>query len=94
MLLADEAAAVGLITAAVESAAVDEAADAMAAELAALAPLTLAAIKRVVLDGAEVPLSEGLDIEAAAMIGIGRTADAREGVASFLERRPPVFRGQ
>ena len=94
MLDADEAAAIGLVTTAVEPAEVDEAAEAMAAQLATLAPLTLAAIKRVVLEGAEVPLAEGLDIEAEAMIRIGRTADAREGVASFLEHRPPLFRGQ
>jgi enoyl-CoA hydratase len=94
LLDAGEAAAIGLVTSACTGDELDDRVGGLAAELAGLAPLTLAAIKRVVLDGLDVPLSAGLDLEAQAMIDIGRTADAGEGVASFLEKRPPVFRGE
>jgi len=91
---ADEAAAIGLVTAACDPEGLDAAVDGLAAELAGLAPLTLAAIKRVILDGAELPLDGGLTLETDAMVGLTKTADALEGVRSFLERRAPRFEGR
>jgi enoyl-CoA hydratase/carnithine racemase len=55
--------------------------------------LTLAAIKRVILDGAEMTLDDGLTLESEAMVQLTKTADALEGVRSFLERRAPRFEG-
>ena len=94
LLDADEAAAIGLVTSACAASDLDATADGLAAELAGLAPLTLAAIKRVVLDGAEMTLDEGLTLETEAMVDLTKTADALEGVRSFLERRTPRFEGK
>ena len=39
-------------------------------------------------------LDEQLELEKEAMRELGRTVDYREGVAAFLEKRKPVFRGE
>jgi enoyl-CoA hydratase/carnithine racemase len=91
---ADEAAVIGLVNTACDPGELDAAAGQLAAELAALAPLTLAAIKRVILEGEDRTLDEGLTLESKAMVELTKTADALEGVRSFLERRTPRFEGQ
>lgn len=90
---ADEAAAIGLVNTACDPGELDVATEGLAAELAALAPLTLAAIKRVILAGEDLTLDEGLTLESKAMVDLTKTADALEGVRSFLERRSPRFEG-
>jgi enoyl-CoA hydratase len=94
MIDADEAAAIGLVNTACEPGDLDGEAARLAAELAALAPLTLAAIKRVVLAAEDLTLEEGLTLEGKAMVELTKTADALEGVRSFLERRNPRFEGR
>jgi len=94
LLDADEAAAIGLVTTACDPDELDAETERLAAELASLAPLTLAAIKRVVLAGEDLTLDEGLTLEGQAMVDLTKTADALEGVRSFLERRAPRFEGQ
>jgi enoyl-CoA hydratase/carnithine racemase len=94
LLGADEAEAVGLVTTACDPDHLEDGVAGLAAELAALAPLTLAAIKAVILDGAEMTLEDGLTLESEAMVRLTKTADALEGVRSFLERRPPRFEGK
>jgi 2-(1,2-epoxy-1,2-dihydrophenyl)acetyl-CoA isomerase len=39
-------------------------------------------------------LDRQLEVEADAMQEAGRTADYREGVAAFLEKRKPAYRGE
>jgi enoyl-CoA hydratase len=94
LLDAGEAAAAGLVTAAYDPGELEGAAGALAGELAGLAPLTLEAIKRVVLDGSQLPLDDALTLETNAMVALTKTADALEGVRSFLERRAPRFEGK
>jgi enoyl-CoA hydratase/carnithine racemase len=94
MLTADDAAAIGLVTEACPPDELSKRADLLAAELAALPPLTAAAIKRCVLEGLDTDVSSGLRIEEREMVAIGMTQDAREGVASFLEKRTPRFVGR
>ena len=94
LLDADEAASIGLVTTACDPDELNAETDGLATELAGLAPLTLAAIKRVVLGGEDLTLDEGLILESKAMVELTKTADALEGVRSFLERRPPRFEGR
>lgn len=68
-------------------------AEALTAHLAARAPLALIAAKRAVL-AAETAQSGGLALERAAFEALLDSADAREGIAAFREKRLPVFRGQ
>jgi enoyl-CoA hydratase/carnithine racemase len=90
---ADEAERIGLITVAIEPHELDGVARGLAAELAALPPLAVREIKRCVDLGLDGPLSSGLALEERGNLALAQTADAREGVAAFNERRPPRFTG-
>jgi enoyl-CoA hydratase/3-hydroxyacyl-CoA dehydrogenase len=61
-----------------------------ARRLAAQAPLAVAEIKRL-SSGAD--LDAGLAQEAAAFAGVFASSDAAEGIAAFIEKRRPRFRG-
>ncbi|MBT8211654.1 MAG: enoyl-CoA delta isomerase 1 [Acidimicrobiia bacterium] len=52
-----------------------------------------AAVKKASIGGYGLPLVEGLEVEAAAFRDVFGTADAREGVAAFLEKRSASFTG-
>jgi enoyl-CoA hydratase/carnithine racemase len=90
---ADEAERIGLITFATEPEDLNRRASQLAAELAALPPLAVREIKRCVDLGLDGPLSTGLALEERGNLALAETADAREGVAAFNERRPPEFKG-
>ncbi|MGD2217343.1 MAG: enoyl-CoA hydratase/isomerase family protein [Gemmatimonadales bacterium] len=51
-------------------------------------------IKRAVCSGLEVPFGEGLAIEREMQQQLFESADAREGLAAYVEKRKPDFRGQ
>ena len=55
--------------------------------------LVLTLLKRSLRHGADMPLSAALPFELA-MIGlVFDSNDAHEGCRAFLEKRPPVFKG-
>ena len=92
-LPAEKAAEWGLIWKCVDDDALDAEVDALAAKLAALPPLGLAAIKAIVRTTGERTLDQELDLQRDEMRRLGFTADYREGVAAFLEKRNATFTG-
>ena len=94
MVDAAEAERIGLADRVVPDAGLEEAALAWADELAAGATAAMTVAKRVMARGVELPLTEALALEAAGFRECFGTADAAEGVAAFLGKRPPRFSGR
>lgn len=67
---------------------------AYAERLAKNAPLALAAIKASLHRALEQPLDAMLTYEMAEQRRLSRTEDVREGIAAFLEKREPVYKGR
>jgi enoyl-CoA hydratase/carnithine racemase len=90
-LTADEALAWGLVNRVVPKEALLDAAGELAAAVAAQAPEAIATIKRLLRDGAEAALPTALTLEQDVTARLIVTDDAREGIAAFVEKRPPRF---
>ena len=65
----------------------------LAAQIGAGSPHSLGLIKSLVYDGLTAPVGEHMERHTAALAACFKSDDHREGVASFLERRPAVFTG-
>ena len=91
---AAEAARLGLVNRVVPGADLLDAAMMLAAELATKPPLTLAAALMAIHRGMDAAIDDGLAIEEAAFARIVPTYDALEGVAAFVQKRPPVYLGR
>ena len=64
------------------------------AERLAVGPrLAIAAIKRCVHEGGQLPLDDGLALEAELIEQLFRSKDANEGLTAFVEKRNPEFVG-
>ena len=84
----------GLISALVLAGEALGAARALAARVAANAPLAVAATKRIIVESADWPSGEAFDRQNAISGPVFTSADAREGAAAFAQKRPPVWRGE
>ncbi len=67
---------------------------AIAADLAARPPLALAYTKRLLRRSLDASLEEILELEAQLQRAAAASADHREGVEAFLQKRPPSFEGR
>lgn len=93
-LSAADAERLGLINRTVEASSLMAEATQLANDIAKLAPLAIRACLESVRRGSELPLEEGLAVEAELFARLFETDDMREGTRAFLEKRAPVFQGK
>ena len=91
--LAETAAQWGLVHRVVEAEQVLPEAQALATRLAAGPTAAYAAVKTVLATAATAELADTLALEARLQTELGQTADHREAVEAFLEKRPARFTG-
>jgi len=94
MITAEEALRVGLVNHIYEPAELIPAAEAIAKKIIANGPLAVKFAMEAIERGVEMPLEEGLFLEAT-LFGVAcATEDMREGTKAFLEKRPAQFKGK
>jgi enoyl-CoA hydratase/carnithine racemase len=65
----------------------------VARQIAANGPVAVRAAKRAIDEGGDLPLSNGLEVEARCYDLVLPTQDRLEALAAFAEKRPPRYRG-
>lgn len=90
---AQQALAMGMINAVVPDEELMARAMALAEKLAAAPTVALGKIKELLEASANNQYSGQLELEREAQIEAGQTKDFKEGVAAFIEKRPPKFVG-
>ncbi len=94
MLSARDAEAHGLVTKLAPAAEVVPVALELAARVASMPPVAVRAAKEAVNRAFEVSLEAGLEFERRAFFLLFDTDDAREGLAAFVEKRTPTWKGR
>ena len=92
-LTAAEAHAWGLVSEVVEADALSAHVAELARGYAAAPTCAIAMTKRLLDSAAAAPLEDQLELEAQLQTAAAASADFREGVAAFREKRPPSFTG-
>jgi 2-(1,2-epoxy-1,2-dihydrophenyl)acetyl-CoA isomerase len=85
---------IGLVNRVVPADDLMDEANALAARLAQAAPMALALAKRALNRALNSTLDDALEFEAQLQSIAGRSADHKEGVAAFVEKRPAKFKGE
>jgi|YNPNPStandDraft_1061719.scaffolds.fasta_scaffold27437_2 enoyl-CoA hydratase/carnithine racemase len=94
MITASEALAIGLVQGVYPDEELMPKAEELAKEIASKGPLALAAAKRSIYNAVNMPMEEGLEEEARLFGELCETADSKEGLTAFLEKRKAEFKGQ
>ncbi|HZN95779.1 MAG TPA: enoyl-CoA hydratase-related protein [Myxococcales bacterium] len=91
---AAEALSLGLVNRVSEEGKLIEDSAALAAEIAANAPVAVAAAKHAISEGLSLPLDDALRLELSHYEKVLGTEDRLEGLRAFAEKRPPAFKGR
>ena len=84
----------GLVSEVVPESALIARAEAILEGILNQAPLAVRSILEVIDRGYDLPLDDALHLEAVHFGLVAATLDKQEGVNAFLQKRPPVFRGE
>jgi enoyl-CoA hydratase/carnithine racemase len=93
-LLAHECLDMGLVNKVVPAAELMDHVMDMAGEIASNAPLAVRAIKRMMRAAETETFEQNVHHVFLQLLPLFRTKDFKEGVAAFIEKRPPVFQGR
>ena len=93
-LTAEESVAWGLASEVVDNEELMPRARAMAAEIAANAPLAVRAAKRMMRMGLNEPFPEHVHHVYLQLLPLMRTEDVKEGMMAYVEKREPQFKGK
>jgi enoyl-CoA hydratase/carnithine racemase len=91
MINAQEAFRLGLANKVVPAGQVLAEAKGLGKKIAAKSKLTNEATLKAVIGGVELPLADGLALEAAQFSGLLGSNDTKEGISAFLQKRQPKF---
>jgi enoyl-CoA hydratase len=94
MITAEEAARIGLVNRAVEPGELMATCEGLARKIIEKAPLAVRYAMEAIERGTEMPLEEGLFLEATLFGLCCATEDMREGTRAFIEKRPAQFKGK
>ncbi|MCY4577733.1 MAG: enoyl-CoA hydratase/isomerase family protein [Chloroflexi bacterium] len=94
LLDAQEALEIGLVNHVGEHEEAAGYAHSLATTITSHAPIGARYLKETLMKGADMTLEQGLGLEADLTVILQSTADRAEGIASFLERRQPEYRGE
>lgn len=94
MIKADEALRIGLVNKVVEPDALLDTAVKTAETIASMGPLAIAKVKEVIHEGANKSLDDANLQEQTAFASLFASADQKEGMAAFMEKREANFKGE
>jgi len=91
---AGEALEIGLVSKVVPPGALAGEVEKLAETIAAKGPIALRYLKEAINKGLDMTLEQGLRLEADLYFLLHTTSDRTEGIKSYLEKRPPEYKGK
>ena len=88
------AAEIGLVNWSVPADQLDAKAKSLASVIASRSPVGVRAIKKLVYDGLEMPIAQGIQREREKLLQVLASKDYAEGLAAFAAKRAPKFTGE